>query len=248
MKRAGFLLALGVVAYFLILVFTLPAEQGGDYIESQVPGLSLSALSGSVFNGQAGRISYQGISPGSAQWRFQPLALLTGRVEYQFEFSSPGGPGRANAGVTFAGKAYGHDIDLHLLADDIINQYSPLPVRASGEINLLVETVSMSDGFPSDLDGKAVWKSAALLSPVEMVFGDTVMDLQRVGSELVGVIENEADFKVFGEIAIAPGGKYRIELSLSPDASVSRDTLLLLESTTSVQADGNYLLRSSGQW
>ena len=141
MKRAGFLVALGVVAYFLILVFTLPAEQVGDYIESQVPGLSLSALSGSVFNGQAGRISYQGISPGSAQWRFQPLALLTGRVEYQFEFSSPDGPGRANAGVTFAGKAYGHDIDLHLLADDIINQYSPLPVRASGEINLLVETV-----------------------------------------------------------------------------------------------------------
>jgi len=47
--RAGFLVATGVAAYFLILVFTLPAVQLEGYLEERVPGLSLSAVSGSVF-------------------------------------------------------------------------------------------------------------------------------------------------------------------------------------------------------
>lgn len=248
MKRAGFYIAFGVAAYLLIVFFTLPAIRVVGYIEQQVPGLSLSAVSGSVFNGQAGHLSYQDTALGAVHWRFQPLALLTGRVGYQLEFSSPDGPGRADVGITFAGNAYGRDIDLHLQADAIINQYSPVAVRASGEINLLVETVKMNDVFPPELDGKAVWKSAAILSPVEMVFGDTVMDLQRVGSELVGLVENAGDFGVAGEVAMAPGGKYRIDLLLSPNAAVSEDTVLLLENTTTVQAGGKYRLRSAGQW
>ena len=81
MIRAGVLLAIGVGAYFLILVFTFPAVQLEGYIEERVQGVALSAVSGSVFNGEAGRVSYQGTDLGSARWEFLPLALLTGRVE-----------------------------------------------------------------------------------------------------------------------------------------------------------------------
>jgi hypothetical protein len=81
-----------------------------------------------------------------------------------------------------------------------------------------------------------------------MVFGDTLLSLQNSGEELVGRIENEGDTGVSGEVAIAPGGEYRIDLLLSPEAGASRQTLSLLESTTIVQPGGNYRLRSSGQW
>lgn len=248
MIRAGFLVATGVAAYFLILVFTLPAVQLEGDLEERVPGLSLSAVSGSVFNGEAGRVSYQGTDLGSARWEFSPLALLTGRVEYHVGFSAPAGPGQANAGITFAGNAYGHDIDVSFSPDRIIYQYSPVAVESSGIINVLVETFKLSDGFPHEFSGRVVWKSAAILSPVEMVFGDTVLNLQNTGEELVGRIENEADFGLSGEVAIAPGGEYRVDLLLSPEADASRQTVSLLESTTTVQPDGNYRLRSSGQW
>ena len=248
MRRAGFFIVFGIVIYLLILVFTLPAVQLDDYIEAQVPGLLLSAVSGSVFNGQAGHVSYQGRALGSARWHFLAQALLTGRVEYHLDISTPAGPGKANAGVTFAGKAYGHDIDLTLLPDQVINNFSPVVVRTSGEIKLLIETLEMSDGFPEELDGKAVWKGAAILEPVEMILGDTVMDMQSIGGELVGRIDNEGGFDVSGEVALAPGGQYRFDLLLSPDAGVSEETVLLLENTTTVQADGNYRLRGSGQW
>ena len=247
MRRAGFLLAFGVVVYLLIVVVTWPAAHVEGYIEGQVPGLSLSAVSGSVFNGQAGQVGYQGKALGSARWRFLPLALLTGRIEYHLDLSTPAGPGQANAGLTLAGNAYGHDIDLTLLPDPVINNFSPVVVRTSGEIKLLIETLKMSDGFPGDLNGKAIWNGAAILAPVEMVFGDTVMDMQSIGGELVGNIESKGEIKVSGEVALAPG-KYRVDLLLSPDAGVSKETELLLESTTTLQADGKYLLRSSGQW
>ena len=248
MIRAGVFIAAGVAAYFLILVFTLPAVQLEGYMEERVQGLLLSAVSGSAFYGAAGRVSYQGTDLGSARWKFLPLALLTGRVEYHVGFSAPAGSGQANAGVTFAGNAYGHDIDLSLSPDKIINRYSPVVVESNGTINVLVEHFRLSDGFPHNVTGRVVWKSAAILSPVEMVFGDTVLTAQNIGEELVGRIENEADFGLSGEVAIAPGGEYRVDLLLSPEADASRQTVSLLENTTTVQPDGNYLLHSSGQW
>ena len=247
MRRAGFFIAIGVGTYVLILVFTLPAVQVESYIEEQVQGLSLSAVSGSVYHGQAGRVSYQGTDLGSARWKLLPLALLIGRVEYHVEFSAPAGPGQANAGVTFAGNAYGYDIDLNFSPDRIIYRYSPVAVNSSGAINLLVETFKMGNGFPSEFTGRAVWKSAAILAPVEMVFGDTVLDLKNIGEELVGSIENEGDFKISGEVAIDPEGNYRVDLLLAPEAGADRQTVLLLENTTTVQPGGKYLLRSSGQ-
>jgi len=246
--RAGSFIAFGVVAYFLILVFTLPAVRVESYIEQQVKGLSLSAVTGSVFNGRVGRVSYRTTDLGSARWQFLPLALLTGRVEYYLEFSAPAGPGRANAGVTFAGNLFGTDIDLYFQPDRIIDHYSPVAVRTSGVINLLVDTFKMEDGFPEDFTGRVVWKSAAILSPVEMVFGETVLELQNTGGELVGGIKNEGDFDISGEIAFTSERTYRINLLLSPEAGASRETILLLESTTSVQPGGKYLLRNSGQW
>ena len=247
MRRAGVLLAFGIVVYLLVVVIKWPAAQVEGYIEGQVPGLSLSAVSGSVFNGQAGHVSYQGNALGSVRWRFLSLTLLTGRVEYHLELSTSAGPGKANVGVTFAGNAYGHDIDLTLLPDPVINNYSPVVVRTSGEIKLLIETIKMSDGFPGELTGKAVWNSAAIFAPVEMAFGDAVMDMQSIGGELVGKIESTGEIGVSGEVALAPG-KYRVDLLLSPDAGVSKETELLLENATTVQADGKYQLRSSGQW
>jgi hypothetical protein len=81
-----------------------------------------------------------------------------------------------------------------------------------------------------------------------MTFGDTVLELQATGDELVGSIENESDFGVSGDVVFAPGREYRINLLLAPEAEASRQTVSLLESTTVVQPDGKYLLRSSGQW
>jgi len=247
-RRAGFFIATGIAVYFLILVFTLPAVQLEDYIEERVQGLSLTAVSGSVFFGEAGRVSYQGMDLGLARWEFLPWALLTGRVEYHVGLSAPGGTGQANAGVTFAGNVYGHDIDVSFSPDPIIDRYSPMVVETSGSINVLVDSIKLSDGFPDELSGRVVWKSAAILAPVEMIFGDTVLTMQNIGGELVGRIENEADFGLSGEVAIAPGGAYRVDLLLAPDATTSRQTVSLLESTTTVQSDGNYRLRSSGQW
>jgi len=247
-RRAGFYIAIGVGAYFLILVFTWPAVLVESYIEKQVPGLSLSAVSGSVFHGQAGRVGYQGTDLGPAHWQLLPLLLLTGRVEYHVEFSAPAGPGQANAGVTFAGNIYGHDIDLNFSPERIIYRYSPVAVNSSGVINLLVENFKLDNGFPREFTGKAVWKGAAILAPGAMVFGDTVLDLKKAGEELVGSIENAGDFRVSGEVAIDPGGHYRVDLLLAPEADADRQTLLLLENTTTVQPGGKYLLHSSGQW
>ena len=247
MRHAGYLIATGVCVYFLVLAFTWPAVEVESYIEDQVPGLSLSMVTGSVYQGQAGQVSYLGTELGPAHWQLLPLALLTGRLEYHVDFSETAGAGRANAGVTFAGNFYGHDIDLNFSPDHIIYRYSPVTVSTSGFINLQVGHFRLENGFPREFTGRAVWKSAAILEPVEIVLGDTVLTLENKGDELVGRVGNEGDFRVTGEVALDPGGNYRVELLLAPEAGADSRTVSLLDQTTTAQPGGNYLLRSSGK-
>jgi len=94
-KRAWPLLVIGAVAYLLILVVTFPAVRLVPLLERQVAGLSLHAVSGSVFSGQAAQLVYQGLDYGHLNWEFRPAGLLLGRVEFHLELSDPANPGSA---------------------------------------------------------------------------------------------------------------------------------------------------------
>jgi len=247
-RRAGSLLLIGIAAYLIFAIYNLPAVYIDDYIGERIPGLSLSAVSGSVFKGRAGHVEYKNMALGDVSWHFRPLKLLIGRVEYFLDITTPAGHGNGTAGLSFSGNSYGRDIELVLLPGKIINLYAPLGFETSGKVDLQIEEIKFEKNFPRDLAGKAAWENAAFLAPLELVLGDTFMTLRSIENEIVGNIEGNDDYGISGEIAIAPGRLYRFDLLLIPEANASSETLQLLENTAIVEAGGRYRLRSSGQW
>lgn len=247
MKRVWRYLAIGVTVYLLVLVVTLPAEHIRKSIEARVADLALHAVSGSVFSGQARQLVYQGLDLGAVRWQFRPHALLLGRAEYHIELTHPDNHGRGDIGITPGGRVYGRELELELLPDRIINHYSPVAVTTSGELRLVIESLDISAGLPRNLYGSVAWQDAAVLEPVDMVLGQVEVSLQTSGEGLAGTVTRGGVLGASGNLALLPGGRYRVNLVLRPGNDVSTETLELLENTAQVMPNGDYLIDASGQ-
>ena len=114
MKRVWPLLVIGALAYLLVLVVTFPATRVVPLLERQVAGVSLHAVAGSVFSGEAGHLVYQGLDFGELTWQIKPEALLLGRLAYHLELAGSANPGHADIAFTPWGHVYGKDIELLL--------------------------------------------------------------------------------------------------------------------------------------
>jgi general secretion pathway protein N len=246
-KRAWPLLVIGAVAYLLILVVTFPAVRLVPLLEQQVAGLSLHAVTGSVFSGQAAQLVYQGLDFGHMNWEFRPAGLLLGRVAFHLELTDPSNPGQANIAFTPWGQVYGKDIELVLSSDRVVNHYSPVPVKTSGEFRLKIDTFRLAGDFPEDLAGLVNWEGGVVLDPVEIILGDVSMTLNSGEDMLLGSLVEGGRLEAAGEIQLFADGRYNLDLQLLPDNEMSDATLAVLETVGRMQSDGSLLFNASGQ-
>jgi len=246
-KRAWPLLAIGAVAYLLVLVVDFPAVRLVPLLERQLPGLALHSVSGSVFAGQTEQLVYQGFDLGPLSWRIRPARLLLGHLEYQLAMSSPGTPGHAIISMNLRGDIIGRDIELELLPEPIVNHYSPVPVRTSGEIHVQIDTFELAGSFPDELDGLVSWKSGALLEPVELLLGDVAMQLAMQDDVIVGTIVEGGRLESAGETRLFPDGRYQVNLKIMPNNEMSNETLDALQVVWRMQPDGELVFTANGR-
>ncbi len=247
MQRALRLLALGIVVYLLILVFTLPASRVSETLVQRLPDLSVHAVSGSVFSGRAGQVVWQGLDLGTVHWHFRPLGLLLGRLEYLLELTHPANHGQLSIGVTLTGRVLAQDVELTVLPERILNHYSPVAIGTSGELLLAFEEVDLTDVFSNNTSGLLVWQDAVILEPVDMVLGRLELAVTGSDGALVGEFIEGGELGVSGEVSLWQDSRYRVNLLLLPGADVSMTTLDMLEGVARVQPTGGYLIEQSGQ-
>lgn len=248
MTRVWQLLALGVGVYLLILITSFPAAQVTARIQDQVADLSINGVSGSVLSGQAAQLVYQGLDLGPLHWRFRPLSLLLGRVEYHLELSGPDNTGQLDVGKTLTGRTYIQDMDIALLPDRLINHYSPVAIHTSGSLRLVFDELSPDEDYSGTISGQLQWQDAAVLEPINVIPGSLVLDVTTRDGLLVGSFDNSGNLDVSGEVTLSAINEYRVDLTLHPVADINNDTLDLLEENAVRQPDGSYRIDKSGQF
>jgi len=247
-QRAWRLIALGLAAYLLILVTTFPAARVTGMLEQRLSDLSILAVSGSVFSGNAGHVVWQDLDLGTLYWKFSPLALLLGRFEYAVELTHPANNGQLSAGMTLFGNAYVHDLELTLLPDRIINHYSPVEVKTGGKWLLNFEEIDVDDVFSGSTGGQLAWQDAVILEPVNMVLGLLKIDVQGNNAALLGEIVEGGAVGASGNVSLLSAGGYQLDITLRPGPDATAETLELLEQGARILPNGDYLIRQSGQF
>lgn len=78
MKKLWPLLALGIGAFLLFGLFTLPAKAVLSFF--QTPGVTLGGVSGTLWNGRAQAVRSGALHVGSVEWKLDILRLFTGKL------------------------------------------------------------------------------------------------------------------------------------------------------------------------
>jgi general secretion pathway protein N len=148
MKRLWPLATLGIVAYLVFALLTLPASVIVDRIQS--PGVTIAGVDGTVWNGSAEVVRMGVTHLGSLTWKLHALPLLTLRGKADIKLSRTNGFAQGTVAVS------NERIQLSDLTASLpINALPPevAPGGWSGSINARLAELTLADGWPISADG-----------------------------------------------------------------------------------------------
>jgi general secretion pathway protein N len=237
----------GAAAYLLILLITVPADYAGKMLERKAVGLELQSVNGTLFSGKADRVVIRGLGLGPVSWSLRLLPLLLARLEYRVILKDPAFQGEGVVGMGLGGQVYLHDLQAELQPDPLVNHFSPLPVQTAGGVRLLIESMDLGDGFPQELSGRLDWTDAQLVEPVALSLGHVEATLHSEANTLVSHVAGSGETALAGDFSLTKEGDYKLNLLLTPGASVSPDIVDGLKTFGQTRPGGAYLITDSGR-
>jgi general secretion pathway protein N len=148
MKRLWPLATLGIVAYLVFALVTLPASVIVDRVQS--PGVTIAGVDGTVWNGSAEVVRIGATHLGSLTWKLHALPLLTLRGKADIKLSRTNGFAQGTVAVS------NERIQLSALTASLpIDALPPevAPGGWSGSINAKLAELTLANGWPISADG-----------------------------------------------------------------------------------------------
>ena len=206
----------GVAAYLLFLVATAPAAWAVRLLESRLPGLQASGVSGSLWSGRAQRLSIDNITVTDLDWSWRPLAVLLGRAEYRLRGQWLASPVSLRAGVGVTGSAYLADVSAKVVAQALLEQLYPQAASLNGQLTMELDTVDFStQGQLPLISGDIHWQQAGLDTPVNLRLGEVALLLTPADDKTTGTLNAKGgQLLVDGELSLAPAGGYTLDAKI----------------------------------
>jgi general secretion pathway protein N len=248
MRWWGYVLA-GCLAYLFTVVASLPIQHVVNQLTSSGLPLVIGQISGTIWQGGAERVSYRELPLGPVEWRFAPLGLLQGRIEYAIALNHPDHTldGYVAKGLLSEGFDL-TELKGRMSADSLLKLADLSDLSASGQLELELRELQVSGQHIVAAEGEIRWLNAGIERPVRADFGDLQFilsaDEQAVKSDI-----NELDgpLQVNGEFFLRPDGSYQFKGKVKANNGADPGLISLLESIGRPAGDGGILIDHSGQ-
>ncbi len=214
------LAVLGLVAFVVSLIATMPAHFTGRYLP---PDIRASGLEGTLWQGQAHRLRIRGFNLGEVTWEIRPHALLLGRIQADVSMrrSDLQGHGRVARGLT----GY-HILDARLQGDErfLAPFATDYGVTVDGLVEAQFSELAFNDDGPQAADGVIVWRDAQLVNPAALTLGDVNITLNQQGDAAIAELRNTGEeLRLNGDAQLQRSWKYDARLLIEPTASTPKD-------------------------
>lgn len=211
----------GLLALLLLLVCLLwffPARWAAVWFESQLHGVQLQQLHGTLWDGRADQVlAADGRPLGSVQWRLSRRSVF-GRGAMEVDFD---GPRLAFSGDMRRLPAEQMQLRNVRLRTDLTSFGNELALpwgQPQGNLSLTIDQAVLQGGWPLQLEAAARWTNATLRTDQgEVVFGA----LQARAQASNGVVkvhasdDGEGPLLVDGDLQLSPLG-WRLDVTLRP--------------------------------
>ncbi len=250
------LLAFGLLAYFVALVLSFPAERAYSHwqaSENAPNNIALSGISGSVWSGKAAMVMIQGQPLEKVEWSLRPWSLLLGQVGLNWRFQLPpenekkdqGGYGQGSTALGLDGSVAFSTLEARLPARVVARVAKADALRPTGSVGLNLHDVLWDGQSLRSAEGKIVWNGAgiSLLKPISL--GDQAIVLETSDDGVKGVLsDGGGPLSLDGLLILSPEGQYEFSGSLA--ARNAPDLERALSSLGRSGADGRIKLKRSG--
>lgn len=217
MSNTKRLILAGFLTFLFGLVITFPARVAYQWFKTA--DLKLSGISGSIWHGRATQGSAAGIYLSNISWRFQPLALLRGRLGYAISSNPATGFLEANIAVGAGGSVSMSDVSgamsLAALGDT-------LPLKGiEGDVSLQFEELVFRNGWTVGANGTVSIDNlvSRYLSP--SILGNYRAEFQSAEDGILGSVEAvDGVLELAGTIRLTPDRNYALvgQVAAKPNA------------------------------
>jgi general secretion pathway protein N len=220
MKRLGPLVALGVGAYLVFALITLPAKVVLTYFAPD--DLKAAGVSGSAWHGRAQFVQYGVTNLGSLEWDVHPLALLTGRVRADVRLRRLDGFVESELTMAPGNRVTFVDLSAALPLSALPSNIAP--GGWGGTVNAKLARLALVEGWPVAAEGTV--EAINLMSPGQRAieigsYRITFPAGQASEDTLVGTLNDiGGPLQVSGTLQLKPDRSYVVEglIATRPDA------------------------------
>ncbi len=234
-----------VIVFAAFLVLTLPAR----HVLGWVGGgqLAVQGVEGSAWRGRVLRAALNQQVVGPLVWQFDPVMLLTGRVEYRMYAQSGNGGGELRAGINLLGTRYVRDAQLSVPAADLAQSLRLNLVALGGNFQSDIQELDFSDGWVSALEGQIVWQDAQVQQSSQVALGNLQMQLNLRDNQIVGALGDQGGpLELGGEILIGQDKSYRLDALVKARDGADPQLQQALQMLGNPDAQGRYRLQLNG--
>ncbi|RJG51612.1 type II secretion system protein N [Motilimonas pumila] len=216
------LILMCIVAYLVFLVVKMPASFALQFLPES-SGVKLSNVSGSIWQGRASSAFIRGETIDGLEWQIKPFNLFWGSLAADVKFGSRqgiAGEGGVSYGLSGASAS---DLNITMPASKAMKYITlPMPIKASGMLDLTLHSASQGTPFCSDLDGVLFWTDADVKGPMgQIALGDPKVKLGCDQGGLTGIIDQKSDhLNLNAKAFLADVAQYRVEGELTPGKSL----------------------------
>jgi general secretion pathway protein N len=239
MKKTWPLVALGIGAFLLFALVTLPASVVLSFFHP--PGVALSGVSGTIWKGRAQAVRSGNLHIGSVEWSLDVLALFTGKLGADVKVTRSDGFAQgsiAMSGTRVAMRGLNASLPLSALPPNLVQGWTGTatlkltqlalangwPVAATGTVNV-TDLVGPANR-PIPMGGyKVVFPESAAADGLQGALSDTGAGPLAVSGTID--IKKDRSYVVKGLVAARPGAPSdmarQLEILGAPDAEGRRE-------------------------
>jgi general secretion pathway protein N len=246
MKRLWPLIALGVGAFVIFALVTLPASVVLSRLGSA--GVSASGVSGSIWKGKAQVLQVSGVNVGSVEWDLHVLPLFTLHLNADVKVSRVDGFASTELSVGPGGKVTLEGLAASLPLSAINN---PQLRGWNGQLNAKFARLTLDKGWPTEVDGTldAVDVMGPPRKPANVGSYRVVFDPAASTPEMLqGAVSDAGDgpLQITGTIKLKADRSYELDTFLATKPNTPQNLARSLEILGPPDAQGRRQFSAAG--
>jgi general secretion pathway protein N len=215
------LIAVGLAAALLIGFATLPAQLVAGQLRRA--GLEAPAFSGTIWNGRAQALAWQGTPLGDVAWTIAPRELLRGRVGGDVRLARPDGSLATRVSVSLGGELRLSGTQFDLPVEALSALPIGMPRNWRGRATGAFEEIVVADGWPTSVRGTLDMKSLIAPPPRNAPLGSYRVEMPdpsardvQAGVLSASIADTAGPLSFVGRLTLSPDRSFLLEGTVAP--------------------------------